>query len=202
MTKTCSACRESLGVERFSKNKAASDGLQYRCKGCSDTATEVCRQKRIAIDPDYNKARKRVWYVANRDISIMRAKGRRVQSEQWRQENKPRTNARMTRWRRDTVAGVNRVEHESLMRRFREHGLTLDQYHAIVEKQDFCCAICGEVPTDNCGGSHDGFHIDHHHVTGKVRGLLCGTCNVGIGMLKDSSEVIIKAAEYLERFSA
>jgi hypothetical protein len=85
------------------------------------------------------------------------------------------------------------------MRRFKSHGLTLDQYHSLAEQQNFSCAICGTIPDDNYGGTHDGFHIDHDHVTGRVRGLLCKHCNVGLGMMKDSSEVLNKAADYLSR---
>ncbi len=57
-------------------------------------------------------------------------------------------------------------------------------------KQQAQCAICGEVFSDD-------EVIDHCHKTNKLRGLLCSTCNVGIGMLKDSSELCIKASKYL-----
>jgi hypothetical protein len=42
-------------------------------------------------------------------------------------------------------------------------------------------------------------HVDHDHVTGKVRGLLCNTCNVALGALQDSEELLIKAAGYIAR---
>lgn len=93
------------------------------------------------------------------------------------------------------------AEHNSLMKRFSKHGLTLDQYHAMAERQDFCCAICGTVPDseDSYGGSHDGFHIDHDHITEEVRGLLCKHCNVGLGMFKDSPDVTQSATAYLNK---
>lgn len=56
------------------------------------------------------------------------------------------------------------------------------------------CDICG-VHTDTCKI----LHIDHDHTTGEFRGLLCGNCNVGIGMLKDSSAVLANAIEYLNK---
>ena len=49
------------------------------------------------------------------------------------------------------------------------YGLTLDQYHAILERQDFCCAICGE-PEGN--SLYTKWHVDHCHATGRVRGVL------------------------------
>ncbi len=57
-------------------------------------------------------------------------------------------------------------------------------------KQQAQCAICGKVfCDDDC--------IDHDHDTNELRGLLCKLCNAGIGMLKDSPEVCLKASEYL-----
>lgn len=144
---------------------------------------------------------KHAWYLKNRDVSIARAKTRLPQILDWAKKNRPRLNARMAEWRK-TPEGIDKAAHDSLIRRFAKHGLTLDQYHSILERQDFSCAICNEVPMDNYGGSHDGFHIDHHHVTKQIRGLLCKHCNVGIGMLKDSARLCRLAADYLDRFSA
>lgn len=58
------------------------------------------------------------------------------------------------------------------------------------------CAIChGET-----NGQGD-LHVDHDHVTGKVRGLLCSRCNTGIGMMGDNTALLRKAIEYLEGVS-
>lgn len=57
-------------------------------------------------------------------------------------------------------------------------------------KQQAQCAICGKVfCDDDC--------IDHNHETNELRGLLCNLCNVGIGALKDSPAICLKANEYL-----
>ena len=71
------------------------------------------------------------------------------------------------------------------------HRITLDQYHALMERQDFGCAICsrpfeGQTP-----------HIDHNHTTGKARGLLCIRCNTGLGKFLDNPEMLEKASRYL-----
>ncbi len=54
--------------------------------------------------------------------------------------------------------------------------------------------ICGAVEN----GKRKNFCIDHDHATGKVRGLLCHNCNVAIGLMKDNTDLLKKAAEYLE----
>ena len=56
------------------------------------------------------------------------------------------------------------------------------------------CSIC----RDNfpIGGK---FHIDHDHITGRIRGLLCHGCNVGLGIFKDSPDRLRTAADYLSR---
>ncbi len=147
------------------------------------------------------KEEKRAWYQANQARILEHYKQhrevRQARSKAWSKAHPERKRANL-RKQRLTQAGRDKSEHDSLLRRFREHGLTLDQYHSRMESQDFRCAICGTVPeNNNYGGSHDGFHIDHSHVTGRVRGLLCDTCNVGIGMLQDSADICKKAAAYI-----
>lgn len=76
--------------------------------------------------------------------------------------------------------------------RLKKYGLSAEQFSDLMTKQDGHCAIC---PTPLAGGR--GEHIDHDHVTGEVRAILCHACNTGLGHFKDSPELLIKAAEYL-----
>jgi hypothetical protein len=75
------------------------------------------------------------------------------------------------------------------------YGITLEQYEAMVAAQEDCCAICGNPPSDKRK-----LAVDHNHDTGAVRGLLCTTCNVGIGALKDDLRLLRAAVNYLEGF--
>lgn len=72
--------------------------------------------------------------------------------------------------------------------------LEYDKYLEMLEKQNNCCAICN-VNQDTLKKK---LSVDHNHITGKVRGLLCEQCNFGIGNLKDSLELLKQAIKYLE----
>jgi hypothetical protein len=75
----------------------------------------------------------------------------------------------------------------------RYYGITLDDYLEILEAQNGRCAICG---TDTPSGKGV-FHVDHCHNSGQVRGLLCHSCNVGLGHFKDQESLLLKATLYL-----
>jgi len=75
----------------------------------------------------------------------------------------------------------------------RTYGISLEKYDDLLKSQLGLCAICR---TDNPGGKGD-FHVDHCHDTKKVRGLLCQSCNIGLGHFKDSIKFLESAIEYL-----
>ncbi len=74
-----------------------------------------------------------------------------------------------------------------------KYGISLEQYNHLLKVQWNACKICGS--TAPSGGV---FSVDHCHKTGKVRGLLCHLCNIGLGAFKDSTETLKKAISYLE----
>ena len=76
----------------------------------------------------------------------------------------------------------------------RKYGISLEEYDTLFSLQKGLCAICdGECP------SKRSLAVDHDHVTGKVRGLLCANCNRGLGLFKDKIEALQKAVVYLEK---
>lgn len=82
-------------------------------------------------------------------------------------------------------------------RLYAKYGVTKEWYFEQLEKQDHKCAICScEEPKGN-GNVH--FHVDHCHSTGKVRGLLCSSCNTALGNFKDSTQLMLKAIEYINK---
>lgn len=83
-------------------------------------------------------------------------------------------------------------------------GITEADYAALFEKQKGCCAICDKPLISRLDDSRiaktrqpEIARVDHCHVSGKVRGLLCLHCNTGIGHLKDSEILLLSAVRYL-----
>jgi hypothetical protein len=79
------------------------------------------------------------------------------------------------------------------------YGLTLEEYADRLEEQGNCCAICKTTESGVGGERRDwNWAVDHCHDTGKVRGLLCSSCNRGLGMLGDTEEALQRALDYLK----
>jgi hypothetical protein len=79
--------------------------------------------------------------------------------------------------------------------RFDRYGVTKEWYIKEAEKG---CAICHKSIDPLSPVKEDRGHIDHNHTTGKVRGLLCGLCNKGLGQFKDSLLVLESAVSYMK----
>lgn len=77
----------------------------------------------------------------------------------------------------------------------RTFGLTLEDYNQILKSQKEKCAICQIHYSE----ARLALAVDHCHVTGKIRGLLCDLCNRGLGFFKESEVVLYRAAEYLTK---
>ena len=76
----------------------------------------------------------------------------------------------------------------------RDFGITLEEYNTMFTKQNGCCKICGRHQTE----FNKRLAVDHDHVTGVVRGLLCQQCNQALGMFYDNIDTLISAINYLE----
>lgn len=71
------------------------------------------------------------------------------------------------------------------------YSITLEQFEEMLHKQGYRCLIC------ECKVKLELFGVDHCHVTGKVRGILCRACNAGLGHFKDNPKVVARALLYL-----
>lgn len=85
-----------------------------------------------------------------------------------------------------------------------KYGMTIDEYNKLLRQQNGVCAICDMPETRTRKGKLSWLCVDHSHITGRVRGLLCSSCNTAIGKLKVDNLGIInlqKAIEYINLFN-
>jgi len=76
--------------------------------------------------------------------------------------------------------------------RYAKYGITKEQFDELFKNQEGKCPICKTELKEE-------IHIDHDHLTGQVRGVLCGKCNKGLGQFNDNIESLTNAIKYLSR---
>lgn len=103
---------------------------------------------------------------------------------------KPCTAARNKEWRDSNKDKLRDIAYKN------KFGISLEEYEAKLETQNNCCAVCG-VSQDKVSMR---FAVDHNHTTGAVRGLLCGQCNVAIGMAKEDIAILASMISYLMEY--
>lgn len=104
-----------------------------------------------------------------------------------------RSQPRYRQWHKE-----NKQKLQSYMRNYdlkRHYGVGVAEFEQMLNKQQGKCAICG---TTNFVGKGKKPHADHCHNTGKIRGLLCNPCNVGLGSFRDNIFNLESAIEYLK----
>ena len=164
------------GVKRCSKCGIEQPVSEfYPAKGARDGLRgdcKTCFRKRAAAR-----------YRANPEVVKERVR-------RWAQEN-PEKRAD---WQRRYRASGRRQLNDRRSHLKRKFGLTPGDYDRMLEEQGGGCAICGAPPPP--GRS---LHVDHDHVTGEVRGLLCFKHNNALGDFDDDRELLHRALDYLER---
>jgi|ERR1035437_5379666 hypothetical protein len=130
-------------------------------------------------------------------------------TRQWKSKNKDYSQNYDKEWKQDNPKNVSDAQKRHVATRDPEiykkrtavrklkynYDLTEEQYLQLLNEQNFCCAICG-IHQDQLKKK---LGVDHCHVTGKVRGLLCNPCNRALGLLKDKLDNLLAAANYLEK---
>ena len=112
-----------------------------------------------------------------------------VKTTEYRKRNPDGVRTTGRRWRE-----ANPIAHESQRRAAhlrRVYGMSVDDYRVMLTAQGGGCAICGGV------GKRKWLAVDHCHESGIVRGLLCDTCNLMLGLAKDNPGLLTKAINYI-----
>lgn len=200
-TKRCRTCGEMKDHSLFFAAKTNRGGLNNQCKACFSAACkrryeanktavlDKCREYRLR-NRDRIVARVRAKYADRTEAQKAEDRAKRLE---WRLNNVEKKKADDKAWCEANRDRKTLADRRGWLRR--ERGITHEQYDALVNAQGGKCAICGGPPR---GNSKKYFHVDHDHETGAVRGLLCFPCNASLGMLKDDTDLLRKAIQYLE----
>lgn len=97
---------------------------------------------------------------------------------------------RMAAYRRANPEHSREIIRRSALKR--NFGITPEDYNRLLKKQSDVCRICNESDHDRR------LAVDHDHLTGRIRGLLCKKCNRGIGLFKDDIGLLRAAVSYLD----
>lgn len=171
-------------VEDEKKRKRLENQKRYRQKN-REKLNEKNKKYRLENKEKVEKA-KRNWEKQNPEA---------VKEIQARYKEK---NLEKKRLRQRLAYHANKDRHRKNSLK-RKYGINLDDYNKMLQEQNGSCAICFVKVEDT---KKKYLCVDHNHLTGAVRALLCDPCNSAIGFLKEDQEVILRAAEYLKKFSA
>ena len=80
----------------------------------------------------------------------------------------------------------------------KRYGITLRRYEELLREQGGVCKLCGKPEWVIQSGKLRLLSVDHDHLTGEVRGLLCSNCNRALGLLNEDTDLLKRAIEYLQ----
>lgn len=211
--KKCSRCGQVKPLAEFHKMIAGAGGVRSDCKPCH---LDYMRSKYVPrvhepeqmVCPQCGETFTRVRGSGNLRVYCSRKCTMAASDERKRQRNAG-LGARRCACGAEVTTAVGKpvcpdcrkdprpgAQVRERARTLRSYGLTEADWDALIRRQGNRCAVCR---TDKPGGRGERWHIDHDHVTGQVRGLLCGKCNSAIGLLGDDPEVIKAAARYVAK---
>ncbi|WP_434100128.1 endonuclease VII domain-containing protein [Streptomyces olivaceus] len=172
--KRCSRCKQHKPRAAFARNKAMRDGLQAYCR---EWAAAYHQQRQLAKG---RNVRPRVDVPEGH--KLCRTCGEIKPHSEWTR-NRSASDGLATLCKL-CKAVQGRAGHLK-----RQYGITEMERDALVASQGGACCICLAAPAA---------HVDHCHETGRVRGVLCFSCNAALGQFKDRPDAIRRAAAYVE----
>jgi hypothetical protein len=164
-----------------------------------ERAAEISKSKRKA----YYEANKEALNAKNKEYREKNKEEINKQRKEYRQNNKDKIAERDKDYRSRKVEQTrlrsakwyaNNRDRSKNSRLLRKYNISLDEYNKMLLEQDGKCWTCSTKAEDE---RNKVLVVDHNHLTGEVRGLLCNRCNTAIGLLQESQEILEKVSKYL-----
>lgn len=190
--KTCIKCFVEKPFTAFYKG-SCKDGFSGICKICT------LEYRKLYYGDNREKVIKtsNAWKAKNRErVLENKKKWYREHSEHVKKqvttrlaipENRKKHNKSQLKW---AHSNFDKRKDRDLRSKYK---ISLDEYNSKLEAQMGVCAICADPPKEDLM-----LAVDHNHATGKVRGLLCGPCNRGLGQFKEDKTILNKVIGYLD----
>ncbi len=180
------AAREARYAEKRKENRAlrAAAGLPTRAWGTVDVVCVACQETK----PHYSHGECRPCYRKRIGKIHVCKRCQRVGEHQAKGLCRTCYQDAYARANPEKVA-----EHKRNQGLRKNYGLSRREHDALLLANP-ACAICADAFTEELKPA-----VDHCHISGKVRGILCHRCNKGLGLYRDRTELLRKAAEYLEK---
>lgn len=181
--KFCRSCKKDKSIYEFHKKSEYQDGRYPRCIEC--VKSKIYLPKKTFIIDNKKKCSKCgvIKHVSCFDKRINRKLG--IQSM-----------CRTCRAYYPKNACPKRIRNYDLLK---SYGISTDDFEKLLVFQNNCCAICGVDQILLKDGKKKYLCVDHCHLTGRIRGLLCDKCNRGIGLLGDNVDNLVNAILYLNK---
>lgn len=192
--KKCIGCNKRKKLREFAGDKSRPDEHEYYCKQCrreqqpaKHIKTLIHRGEKQCIG--CRKVKKIGEFFENHQTRDKID----LYCIECRQTPKTKTETDTTREKSEF-----RISGRTARRIRSYYKINENEYRNLYEQQKGLCAICGRPELKR---RNTMLCVDHDHTTGKVRGLLCGTCNSAIGYFEDNPDYLRSAISYLEQHS-
>jgi len=192
--KNCNFCGNvfitKTKLSKYCSNKCNSSDFYKKSGGYAELNEKICEYCNIIFKPKKGKNTKCCSGLCNSKLWVKnnteRAKEMKRNQEKKRKELNKEDFLEKKR--------INSKKNSKWSYIKRKYNLTKEDYYKMFELQNNRCKIC-----NNILGSGKKVHIDHCHVTSKVRGLLCQKCNHGLGIFNDNIQLFYNAIQYLQQ---
>lgn len=195
-SKRCVVCGKEKELEQFSPHRGCIDGHRNKCNQCEE---KRIRQRNLngletRLSAEYKSPRTKICSVCKQEKQMGEFSKHSYSSDGYKGECKQcRSQSYYQRSSQQRNAALQRI-----------YGITQEQFNQMLIRQGGVCAICQERETalNAKSGKIKPLSVDHNHITGEVRGLLCQNCNAIIGYSNENKESLRTAVGYLEKWNS
>jgi len=177
INKKCRLCLQTQSIENFAKNNNMRDKHRNECKQCLKKRYHEEKLK-AKNTPDY-----KICYSCKTTKNSSEFYEKKSNLDGLRPEYIKCTKELRKKYKYTK----EEMRFNNILYKFK---LTKTEYNNLLDSQEGKCKICKVKSNRNLS-------VDHCHKSGKIRGLLCNTCNAGLGMFKDCIDLLNNAIIYI-----